>query len=265
MDNEERLKKEFEEYKKNNPEKVEQVKNILRKEKELEIFEDYPFEKNLWILEHGEFKTAIEFFYRKELLELDQHKDEEDYIERLSKRKDVYRLMAQNFKRDKALDFKVSNNFEFAIETFETLHDTIDFYLKQLERNKPKGKSKVNKIANGDVRTVLKWINDILPKINNLLFENSILEQWEQILNLEKLETPIQVKKDITLKDIRYFFDKLKEDDFIIPNYLTALISIEAILFNNQILKYSQLIDAKKDIKNAVPPHQLEIDRIFRK
>ena len=65
MDNE-RLDKEFEEYKKSNPEKLEQVREKSRKEKELGIFENFPFEKNLWILEHGEFKTAIEFFYRKE-------------------------------------------------------------------------------------------------------------------------------------------------------------------------------------------------------
>ena len=108
-----------------------------------------------------------------------------------------------------------------------------------------------------------QYIFKILPSINNLLFNHSSPEQWRYIFDGEFPITEIEVKSGVTLKDIRYFFDKLREKEVIKTQYITNLTKCKGILFKGNPITETQLNDAYQKNKRLSPKHAEKINSIF--
>ena len=247
----------------NNPDKLEQLKEAEQRSKEYENLQYRKLEALEFALQHGDFKQGIEFWFRSQIKKIESKKNDTDYFDFLTRKKTGLKRLIIELKKQINLYPDTKERNEFWILSIKGFQNEINTELKRLKgTKKQKG---IAKIGVGEITLLLTLMEDILEKINALLFDNSNLSQWEFILNSIEPPTPIKVKAEITLKDLRYFFDKLAEHEIFIRQYLTPLSNINAFLFKGNTIKYNQLTQAKKDFKNAIPPHQTEIDIIFKR
>ena len=106
-------------------------------------------------------------------------------------------------------------------------------------------------------------IKIILEDINSLLFENSNEYQWEQLLKGIKLDKPIIINKGITIKDCKYFINKIFTDYKILKGRIyTDLERIEAFLWNGDILTATQIQKVENFTDAKLKP---QIDEILLK
>ena len=252
-----RVLKECEDFWKKNPEKLERLNELKQRNKKFEDLQYKPFEGLEFVLQHGEFKQACEFWFRSELKEIESKGNDKNYFEFLTGRKKALKMLIPKIKKEINLYPQIKENFEFWILSIEDLQNMIDVYLNALETTKPKN----NNIYNGHTPTILKSFN--LKGVNSLLFEKSDLNQWESVFNAKKLNRPIKLKEGVTLKDLRYFIDELSDKFSFNKQRFKLLETIEAFSFNGKTVSQSQYIDAKKDIKNAIAPLKYEIDNLF--
>lgn len=153
----------------------------------------------------------------------------------------------------------------------------IDDELSRLEREKAKGNPKggndqqsgENRVLayNNNVKNAKKKIESILKDINTLIFENSTPDQWESVFNNQTPTIQIVVKPDVTFKDLRYFFDKLKDIGVFEVGYMKPLISLNAFYAKKSMctLKHRQLIEGARSAKTAIPPLIDDINKLFDK
>ena len=252
---ENRFIQEYADFLKNNPEKLERLNELKRRNKKYEDLQYKPLEGLEFVLQHGEFKQGVEFWQRNELKEIESKANDKNV---LVERKKALKMLLPKIKKEINLYPEIKENFEFWILSIEDLQNMIDVYLNALETTKPKN----NNIYNGHTPTILKSFN--LKGVNSLLFEKSDLNQWESVFNTKKLNRPIKLKEGVTLKDLRYFIDELSDKFTFNKQRFKLLETIEAFsTFNGKIVLQSQYIDAKKDIKNAIAPLKNEIDKLF--
>ncbi len=100
----------------------------------------------------------------------------------------------------------------------------------------------------------------LLPKLNNLLFDNSNVEQWETLLNGNTLREPIIIKKGVKIVDVRYFFTGLEGKYLIVSAYSMSFERQKALSYESNILKGRQLNEAKKAIYPKLKP---DIDKLL--
>lgn len=149
----------------------------------------------------------------------------------------------------------------------------IEDELSRLESEKTKentkiggsGKSAKNRVLafNNKTKGSLEDIKIILEDINSLLFENSNEYQWEQLLKGIKLDKPIIINKGITIKDCKYFINKIFTDYKILKGRIyTDLERIEAFLWNGDILTATQIQKVENFTDAKLKP---QIDEILLK
>lgn len=110
-----------------------------------------------------------------------------------------------------------------------------------------------------------QYIQIIFDDINKLLFDSSNLYQWECILNYEPLPDPIKLKENTSIKDLRYFLDRLAKAEVIDSKYLTSVEEIKAFEYHNIYITAKKLKDANQDLKRAESKIKTEIDQIFKR
>ena len=166
-------------------------------------------------------------------------------------------------------------NGNYVISTMKSLQNKINAILSRLESDKSKDNQKT--IGKGTKRAVNVCIGNVemnkptfvkmLPKMNDLFFEDSIIDQWECIIKNTIPSPPIKVKKNTSLIDLRLFFDLLSENEIFESEYLTPLINLKAFFLTdpkqNKILEYDQLKQAKKDINKRKIKPKFGIDDFF--
>ncbi len=252
---ENRFIQEYADFLKNNPEKLERLNELKRRNKKYEDLQYKPLEGLEFVLQHGEFKQGVEFWQRNELKEIESKANDKNV---LVERKKALKMLLPKIKKEINLYPETKESFEFWILSIEDLQNMIDVYLNVLDTKKPKN----NNLFNGHTPTILKGFN--LKGVNLLLFEKSDLKQWEDVFSTQKLNRPIKLKEGVTLKDLRYFIDELSDKFTFNKQRFKLLETIEAFsTFNGKIVLQSQYIDAKKDIKNAIAPLKNEIDKLF--
>lgn len=133
--------------------------------------------------------------------------------------------------------------------------------------NRGKGGKRAEKACTEKAKFYKPFFEKILFNLNVLLFEKSTIKQWICILNNQTPPNQIIVKKEVTFKDLRYFFDKLKDNDIFEIDYIKPLIELEAFYTNRKLctLEYSQLVEGLRSAKTAIPPLINEIDSLFDK
>ena len=129
--------------------------------------------------------------------------------------------------------------------------------------NKQK-KSKKKFLYKIDFENSKQYIQIIFNDINNLLFENSNLYQWECLLNCDTLPEPIKLREKTNIKDLRYFLDGLVKAEIIKKTYLTLIENIKAFIYNDKYITAGQLSDANQDLKEAESRIKTEINNIFK-
>lgn len=157
------------------------------------------------------------------------------------------------------------------IQIIERQINIVNAELSRLEMEKEKattkgensGKRAVS-VCIGNVQINKPTFEKMLTKMNELIFDDSSIDQWECIIKNTTPATPIKVKKSTSIIDLRLFFDLLSENEIFESEYLTPLINLNAFFLTdpkqNKILKYEQLTQAKKDInKKGIKP-QFSID-----
>ena len=171
----------------------------------------------------------------------------------------------------------IKTDFSREINLIENKLQIINDELSRLEREKTKGNPKggndqqsgKNRVLayNNNVKNAKRKIELILKDINNLIFENSTPDQWESIFNNQTPTIQIVVKPDVTFKDLRYFFDKLKDIGVFEVGYMKPLISLNAFYAKKSMctLKHRQLIEGARSAKTAIPPLIDDINKLFDK
>ena len=154
----------------------------------------------------------------------------------------------------------------------------IDDELNRLEREKAKGnptggrtkKSGENRVlAFNNIDDTLFEIEKILERMNEYLFVNSNEKQWKQFLKGEQLTEPINLKKGITLGDIKYFLDEVERKGIWRATYAT-IEDIKAFWYGGRILTAKQISGAKTsekindEIIKIPPKHEKQIDEIIK-
>lgn len=146
------------------------------------------------------------------------------------------------------------------------LRNDIDGAITPETSTKENKNSKKNYLYKLDFKVSKQYIQIIFNNINNLLFENSNLYQWECFLNCEPLPEPIKLKEKTSIKDLRYFLDKLVKAEVIDSKYLTPIEKIRAFEYHHNIyITAKKLKDANQDLKRAESKIKSEIDRIFKR
>lgn len=145
--------------------------------------------------------------------------------------------------------------------------------LSRLEREKAQnntnggngGKSGENRVLayNNNVENSLKKIELILKDVNTLLFVDSTPKQWEQILNLETLTTPIIVKNEIALNGLSKFFEALSIIGVFKKQWQTKLSLLNAFKHNTEFITADQFKHALNDGKSNGTAIDRDLQVIF--
>lgn len=224
----------------------------------LELYEN-PFEHYKFLLRNGNIKTGIENFYYSKIKEIESRQNKDSFKEYLIKEKEILDFLKDEFEARINLKSGIETEIKFAFSRAKQLQKIIDKHLKDLETPKPKNYT----IQNGHTATILNSFD--LEGFNSLLFEKSDLMQWECLFNTQKLNIPIKLKEDVTLKDLSYFLEELSKKYSFNYAYQKCLETIGAFLFEREIVISSQLSGAKQDSKNALAPLKDKIDSLFSK
>lgn len=120
-------------------------------------------------------------------------------------------------------------------------------------------------LASTDPTNEIDYFRIILKPILQKLFEPTNLYQWECFLKAETPPIPIETKKGVTLKDLRYFLDKLVTYGIIKSRYLSILTSNDIIYHNGKPLTYNNLINARREINKRFPKNAPFINDFFDK
>lgn len=139
----------------------------------------------------------------------------------------------------------------------------IDIELSRLEFKKTTIKSPKILAFNNDVEASLNDIRIILADINKLLFDDSTIEQWEKILNLETLETPIIVKNGIALNGLSKFFEALSIIGVFKKQWQTKLSLLNAFKHNTEFITADQFKHALNDGKSNGTAIDRHLEKIF--
>lgn len=145
------------------------------------------------------------------------------------------------------------------------LRNDIDKAITPETSTKENKNNKKNYLYKLDFKVSKQYIQIIFNDINNLLFENSNLYQWECFLNCEALPEPIKLKEKTSIKDLRYFLDNLVKAEVIDSKYLTTIEKIRAFEYHNIYITAKKLKDANQDLKRAESKIKSEIDQIFKR
>jgi hypothetical protein len=138
----------------------------------------------------------------------------------------------------------------------------IDDELNRLESEKRKNTTITTpKILafNNEVIDGLDSFQIIIANINELLFENSNIQQWKQLLKGDILENPIKIRDKVTIKDFKYFIKSLQKK-VLKGNVYTDLERLNAFLFKGEKLKAVQIQKVNEDTE---PKLKNEIDEII--
>lgn len=138
----------------------------------------------------------------------------------------------------------------------------IDDELNRLESEKRKNTTITTpKILafNNEVIDGLDSFQIIITNINELLFENSNIQQWKQLLKGDILENPIKIRDKVTIKDFKYFIKSLQKK-VLKGNVYTDLERLNAFLFKGEKLKAVQIQKVNEDTE---PKLKNEIDEII--
>lgn len=138
----------------------------------------------------------------------------------------------------------------------------IDDELNRLESEKRKGATVTEpKVLafNNEVSDSLDNFEIIITDINKLLFENSDIRQWENLLKGNVLENSIVISEKVTIKDFKYFIKSLQKK-VLKGNVYTDLERLNAFLFKGEKLKAVQIQKVNEDTE---PKLKNEIDEII--
>lgn len=192
---------------------------------------------------------------------------------------------AEDYKRDKEA-VKGNIYVNLLLDELDSLEYQKEYFKKQLTQNQkvlkklrndidkaisPETSTKENKSTQKkylykiDFEVSKQYIQIIFDDINKLLFDSSNLYQWECILNCEPLPDPIKLKENTSIKDLRYFLDRLAKAEVIDSKYLTPVEEIKAFEFHNIYITAKKLKDANQDLKRAESKIKTEIDQIFKR
>ena len=94
---ENRILKEYEDFWKNNPEKLERLNELKRRNKKFEDLQYKPFEGLEFVLQHGEFKQGAEFWQRNELKEIESKANDKNF---LVERKKALKMLIPKIKKE---------------------------------------------------------------------------------------------------------------------------------------------------------------------
>ena len=212
-----------------------------------------PFEYYKFLLRNGNIKTGIEHFYYSKLKEIDSRQNKDNFKEYLIKEKEILDFLKDELKAQLHLNSDLESEINFAIARLEQLQNIIDFTLKKSGTIKPNN----NKILafNNDLEGCLDDMEIILSDINKLLFDESTIEQWKQLLRGEVLENPIVIKKSIKMEEFKHFIDKIIKG----RNY-PELQNNKVFLWKGEILTQKKIINYHKMKTDGLKP---DIDKIL--
>jgi hypothetical protein len=232
---------------------------IFDKFKKLNLREN-PFEKYEWLIRYGCFKTAIEYFYRECLENLEKNKERANVKDLLINQFAPERMIYE-FERLQYLHPELQSDIGFAISTMKSLQNAIGIHLKVLEQKKVTKQKEVIKILafKNDVTESLSYLEIILDNINSVLFENSIIQDWEQLLQGIVLENPIVIKDNVTIKDLKYFITSLQRK-ILKGRIYTDLENINAFIYKGSKLRAKQIQKVDDTIE---PKLKDKIDKII--
>lgn len=257
-----RFLKEYEDFWKNNPEKLEQLNEAKQRSEKYNNLQYRELEAFEFVLQQGEFKQGCEFWFRSELKEIENKGNDKNYFEFLEKRKKALKMLIPKIKKDINLYPETKENFEFWILSIEDLQNIIDANLEHLVREKKKGGtiSKPKILAfNNEVIDALDNFEIIITDINKLIFENSDIQQWENLLKGNVLENPIIIKEKVTIKDFKYLIKSLQKK-ILKGNIYTDFERQNTFLYKGEILKAKQIQKANDNIE---PKLKDKIDEII--
>ncbi|WP_312823241.1 hypothetical protein [Epilithonimonas sp.] len=140
----------------------------------------------------------------------------------------------------------------------------IDDELRRLNPNKLQANNIMKRKAlafNNQVNDSLGSFQIIITEINQLLFDNSDIIQWEQLLKGENLDNSIIIKNGIAIKDFKYFISTIQEDYKILKGRIYGdLEGNKAFLWNGNLLKAEQI---RKVENTTLPKLKPQIDEIL--
>lgn len=259
---ENRFIQEYADFWKKHPEKLERLNELKRLNKKFEDLQYKPFEGLEFALQHGEFKQACEFWFRSELKKIESKGNDENYFEFLTGRKKALKMLIPIIKKEINLYPETKENFKFWILSIKNLKNVIEAFLEHLSREKRNSQTIVKQkilAFNNEVVDGLDSFEIIITDINKLLFENSDISQWENLLKGNALENPIIIGKKATIKDFKYFIKSL-QNKVLKGNIYTDLERLNAFLFKGTKLKAVQIQKVNEDTE---PKLKNEIDEII--
>ena len=204
--------------------------------------------------------------------------------ETINKMNQSFRDFTENYEKDKEA-VKGNIYVGLLLDELDSLEYQKEYLKKQLDESQkvlkklrndidkaitPETSTKENKspkkkyLYKIDFENSKQYIQIIFNDINNLLFENSNLYQWECLLNCDTLPEPIKLREKTNIKDLRYFLDRLVKAEIINKTYLTLIENIKAFIYNDKYITAGQLRDANQDLKKAESRIKTEINNIFK-
>ncbi len=268
----------FNKYFDENPEMLQKQIEILNQRRKIGL-SDNPFDpatikEQVEVSEVGVFRKYFKEFYYFCLKDIQNNSKNKTFL--LEKIEFAQNLIDEsNIEiRYRPENIRIIENLNFVIAVMQALQNRINIELSRLERENGKDgkmdietdkrKKRAVSVCVGNVEMNKPTFEKMLPKMNELFFDNSIIDQWECIIKNANPTPPIKIKKNTSLIDLRLFFDLLSENEIFESGYLTPLIKLNAFFLtdpkHNKILEYDQLTQAKKEInkKNIKPKFTID-------
>lgn len=192
-------------------------------------------------------------YYLKKIDDIINNSDNKTSILEMLK-KEIQMLITQNL-ADAELFPDKSGIYKYGVQKYKGLQDILSLELEKLSKFQSKPKSPKILAFNDNVEDGLDDMEIILSDINKLLFDESTIEQWEQLLRGEKLHNPIVISNGVTIKDVKYFIKSLRNKTLKGRIYedlgrLNVFIFEGEILTGKQMQKVDESTDAK--LKNQI-------------
>lgn len=206
------------------------------------------------ILTYSKFDFDDDYnYYLKKIDDIINNSDKKTAILEILK-KEIQMLITQNL-ADAELFPDKSGIYKYGVVKYKGLQEIINLELAKLSKFQSKPKSPKILAFNDNVEGGLDDIEIILKDINDLLFDGSTSQQWEQLLRGEKLDNPIVISNGVTIKDVKYFIKSLRNKTLKGRIYehlgrLNVFIFEGEILTGKQMQKVDESTDAK--LKNQI-------------